>query len=164
MIVSFGTREGFENPVWRETDGLHYSRHSDIKRVVKTMLPDETDAYETRANNGPVMTAVTPIKLELSQPYMYIDLNVPIRAVYFPLAQKPSTVFPDLCSYLMVDFRMRQSVYMYDVVKEDAEELGRVDEIRKQEEAGREKLKSTTIPILRKSLEKLIAGREWILD
>ena len=86
MIVMFGTEEGFENPVQRVTDGMHYSRHSGIERMVKTKLPDDTDAYETRARGGPVMTAVTPVKLKPNQPYMYIDLNVPIRAVYFPLA------------------------------------------------------------------------------
>jgi hypothetical protein len=45
---------------------------------------------------------------------MYIDLTFPIRAIYFPLAQKPSKVFPDLCSYLMVDFRLRQGVQMWN--------------------------------------------------
>lgn len=98
---------------------MHYSRHSGIKRMVKTMLPDDSDEYEKRAKGGPVLTTVTPIKLNPSQPYMYIDLNVPIRAVYFPLAQKPSTVFPDLCSYLMVDFRMRQGVRMHNMVDQD---------------------------------------------
>lgn len=119
MIVLFGTKEGFENPVQRETDSMHYSRHSDIKRVVKTKLPDDTDEYGVRANGWSMLTAVTPIKLEKGQPCMFIDLNVPIRAVYFPLAQKPSTTFPDLCSYLMVDFRMRQGVEMFDDVKQD---------------------------------------------
>ena len=79
-------------------------------------MPSDTDEYEKRAKGGPLMTAITPVKLHPDQPYMYIDLNVPIRAVYFPLAQKASSVFPDLCSYLMVDFRMRQGVRMYDTV------------------------------------------------
>lgn len=60
------------------------------------------------------MTALTPIVLDPSQPYMYIDLTFPNRAIYFPLAQKPSKVFPDLCSYLMVDFRLRQGVEMWN--------------------------------------------------
>jgi len=117
MMFLFGTREGFENPVKRESDGAHDSRHSGIERVIKTKLPGKTEEYEKRAKGGPLMTAVTPIKLDPNQPYMFIDLNVPIRAVYFPLAQKPSTMFPDLCSYLMVNFRMRQGVEMFDDVK-----------------------------------------------
>jgi hypothetical protein len=69
------------------------------------------------------MTALTPIALDPSQPYMYIDLTFPIRAIYFPLAQKPSKVFPDLCSYLMVDFKLRQGVRMWDrpTIEEEAE-------------------------------------------
>jgi hypothetical protein len=117
MVVSFGTQTGFEKRVSMGSDRRHDSRHSDIKRTVKTTLPDDTDEYEKRARGGPLKTAVTPIKLKPGEPYMYIDLNVPIRAVYFPLAQKPSTIFPDLCSYLMVDFKMRQGVKMFDNVK-----------------------------------------------
>lgn len=104
MNALFSAEDGVEQPVFRESDGMHYNRHSGIKRIVKTKLPDDSEEYEKRAKGGPLMTAVTPIKLKPGQPYMFVDLNVPIRAIYFPLAQKPSTVFPDLCSYLMVDF------------------------------------------------------------
>lgn len=82
--------------------------------MTKTMLLLDTDEYEKRAKGGPLKTAVTPVKLYSRLPYMHIDLVFPIRAMYFPLAQKPSSVFPDLCSYLMVDFRLRQGVKMYD--------------------------------------------------
>ncbi|KAM0723079.1 hypothetical protein Q7P37_001279 [Cladosporium fusiforme] len=116
MIVMFGTKEGFEKKVGRaDSDTRHDSRHSGIERMVKTQLPEDTDEYEKRKKGGPLMTAVTPIKLDNDLPYMYIDLIFPIRAIYFPLAQKPSSVFPDLCSYLMVDFRLRQGVKMFDV-------------------------------------------------
>jgi hypothetical protein len=136
MVVSFGTKDGFEKPVSAGSDHRHDSRHSGIERVVSTTLPRNTDEYEKRAKGGPLKTAVTPIKLDPSQPYMYIDLNVPIRAVYFPLAQKPSTVFPDLCSYLMVDFRMRQGVYMYNTLWFEEEEEVRLtlDDIEEQGE------------------------------
>jgi hypothetical protein len=140
MIVSFGTKEGFEKLVSAGSDGRHDSRHSGIKREVSTVLPSDTDEYEKRAKGGPLMTAITPVKLHPDQPYMYIDLNVPIRAVYFPLAQKPSTVFPDLCSYLMVDFRMRQSVFMYDRVDFEAREEVDADEL--QDESQDEYLKA----------------------
>jgi hypothetical protein len=117
MVISFGTKEGFETNVGSgDGDSRHDSRHSGIEREVKTLLP-ASEEYERRQRGGPLMTALTPIKLEPSQPYMYIDLTFPIRAVYFPLAQKPSKVFPDLCSYLMVDFRLRQGVRMWDKPK-----------------------------------------------
>ena len=84
MNVFFRTKEGFENPVQRQLDGAHYSRHSGIKRFIKTKLQTASEEYEKRAKGGPLLTAVTPIKLEPGQPYMFIDLNFPIRAVYFP--------------------------------------------------------------------------------
>jgi hypothetical protein len=121
MIVLFGSKDGFEKKVGREdSDKRHDSRHSGIERMVKTNLPD-SDEYERRAEGGPLMTALTPVEMDPKQPYMYIDLTFPIRAVYFPLAQKPSKVFPDLCSYLMVDFRLRQGVQMWDKPKIEAE-------------------------------------------
>ena len=66
MVVSLGTQEGFEKPIQREPDGAHYSRHSDIKRVIKTMLPDKIKEYEKRANGGAVLTVVPPVKSEPS--------------------------------------------------------------------------------------------------
>jgi hypothetical protein len=45
---------------------------------------------------------------------MWIDLMFPVRAVYFPLQQKPSKDYPDLCTYLMVDFRLRKGVKIMD--------------------------------------------------
>ncbi|GAB7332403.1 hypothetical protein MBLNU13_g04215t1 [Cladosporium sp. NU13] len=116
MIVMFGSKEGFEKTV-QSRDGRHYSRHSDIKREIRIKLPGNTEEYEKRQKGGPLMTVMTPIELDPKEPYMYIDLIFPIRAIYFPLAQKPSSVFPDLCSYLMVDFRLRQGIAMYDDVE-----------------------------------------------
>jgi hypothetical protein len=166
MVVSFGTKDGFEKHLDQGT--AHGSRHADIKRVVKTMLPDDTDEYEKRARGGPVMTAVTPIKLHPDQPYMYIDLNVSIRAVYFPLAQKPSTVFPDLCSYLMVDFRMGQGVQMYDVVEQDKLELLRIKGMKKEEAEALELIENTKITALKKRLEEnheaYLQCRDWSVN
>jgi hypothetical protein len=165
MIVMFGSKEGFENSVQRQSDGFHYSRHSGIKRMIKTRLPDGTEQYEKRAKGGPVLAALTPIKLDPAQPYMYIDLNVPIRAVYFPLAQKPSTMFPDLCSYLMVDFRMRQGVRMYDVIKQDREELMHIESIKNTEKEARKQIEEMKHPQLKKRLEQnfeeYLEEREW---
>lgn len=47
-----------------------------------------------------------PVKLGDGD-FMYIDLTMRIRAIYFPLAHKASAVNEDLCTYLMIDFRMR---------------------------------------------------------
>lgn len=42
MIVMFGTKDGFESNVKTENSGSS-SRHSGIKRMVKTKLPDDSE-------------------------------------------------------------------------------------------------------------------------
>ena len=42
--------------------------------------------------------------------YMLIDWVNPFRAIYFPIAHKAGPGHEDLCVYLMIDFRLRQSV------------------------------------------------------
>ena len=41
---------------------------------------------------------------------MWIDMTSPIRALYFPLCHSSGEGFEDICTYLMVDFRIRDSV------------------------------------------------------
>ena len=35
---------------------------------------------------------------------MFVDLTIPIRAIYFPVAQTSDDSFSDMCTYLMMDF------------------------------------------------------------
>ncbi|KAL8691175.1 MAG: hypothetical protein Q9224_004235 [Gallowayella concinna] len=60
---------------------------------------------------GPEKVHLQPVTLGLER-YMYLDLTVPVRAVYFPIAAKSSEFNEGLCTYLMVDFRLRKGVKM----------------------------------------------------
>lgn len=171
LVVQFGTEEGFENKVGSgDGDTRHDSRHSGIKRLVKTSLPASGE-YERRQRGGTLMTALTPIKLEPDEPYMYIDLTFPIRAIYFPLAQKPSKVFPDLCSYLMVDFRLRQGVEMWDtpVLLPPREERVLLPNEQKMKSAMEEKIqealragKKSEAASIRKKLDRILDYNTWV--
>ena len=60
-------------------------------------------------SGGPHKVCIMPVQLG-NEPFMFLDCTAPIRAVYFPLAHVCSEAFPDVCSYVMVDFRLRDGI------------------------------------------------------
>ena len=48
-----------------------------------------------------------------AEEFVFIDMTQPIRAVYFPIAYETEKQFPNLCPYLMVDFRMKDYNSLY---------------------------------------------------
>lgn len=72
-----------------------------------------TKEYRDRIKGGPQKVAILPVALKSGEKFMFIDMVVPIRAIYLPLAQKASSLFPELCTYLQIDFRFRKGVQMY---------------------------------------------------
>lgn len=84
-----------------------------VQRLVRLMAPSRgNNEYKKRAAGGPPKVILTPVELFSDLPYMFIDLVFPVRTIYFPLAQKASADYPGLCTYLMVDFRLRKGVSM----------------------------------------------------
>lgn len=77
----------------------------------RVAMQNNYNANEIRdcEKGGPNKVVVMPFQLG-DEKYMYMDLTVPVRAVYFPLAYQCDENFQDLCSYLMIDFRMRESI------------------------------------------------------
>ena len=63
-----------------------------------------------RDKGGPLKTILRPIPLQPDRKFMLIDWVNPFRAVYFPIAHQAGPGYEDLCVYLMIDFRLRQSV------------------------------------------------------
>ncbi|KAI4276153.1 MAG: hypothetical protein LQ337_002693 [Flavoplaca oasis] len=67
-----------------------------------------------------------------SEKHIYVDLTVPVRAVYFPIAPSSSVFNKELCTYFMDDCRLRkgvkmrsrQSVTTYDVLYSYSRGLG----------------------------------------
>ena len=61
--------------------------------------------------HGDNRVVVRPVPL-LATEYMFVDLTMPLRAIYFPVAQQSDASFPDMCTYLMMDFRNRPEIEM----------------------------------------------------
>ena len=82
-----------------------------LKRQV--ICDTNTNFDEIRDNDagGPRKTRLCPVPMG-PEKYAFIDMVVPIRAIYFPLAAKAGAINQDLCSYLMVDFRLPKGVSM----------------------------------------------------
>ena len=62
-------------------------------------------------NQEPSKVCIKPFPLG-TEPLVFIDLVISIRALYFPLAHQSDEAFEDLTTYLMIDFRLRNSVRM----------------------------------------------------
>ena len=56
------------------------------------------------------MVIIRAVPIDKSADFMFIDPLAPLRAVYFPLVYQCGEAFPDLCSYLMVDFKTRSEI------------------------------------------------------
>ena len=54
----------------------------------------------------------------------------------------------------MVDFRMRQGVQMYDVIKQDKYETRRIEGMQKREKEARDQIENMKMPALKKRLEE----------
>lgn len=63
---------------------------------------------------GPKKVAIRSIRF-LAGKFMYIDLTIPLRAVYFPIAHQSDEKFTDMCTYLMVDFTHRDPLWIHDL-------------------------------------------------
>ncbi|KAL8805469.1 MAG: hypothetical protein Q9182_001924 [Xanthomendoza sp. 2 TL-2023] len=61
---------------------------------------------------GPHKVCIMPVQLG-NEPYMFLDATAPIRAVYFPLAHVCSEAFPGICTYIMVDLRLRNEIRLW---------------------------------------------------
>ena len=91
---------------------FHFTTVKDPTYVHRRVaLENNSNANEIRdcEKGGPNKVVIMPVELG-SERYLYMDLTAIVRAVYFPLAYQCDENFEGLCSYLMVDFRMRKSI------------------------------------------------------
>ncbi|KAL8922318.1 MAG: hypothetical protein Q9208_005288 [Pyrenodesmia sp. 3 TL-2023] len=99
--------------VWSSQSALFGDSNDGTNITREVVLGKNTNFNEVRDKDqgGPYKVHLQPIPLGPER-YMYLDLTVPVRAVYFPIAAKSSALNEDLCTYLMVDFRLRKGVKM----------------------------------------------------
>lgn len=118
-ILASGASSGMYSYRLQEgaTASMCARRHSSSVPSVDAMLMIAC-RYKKRGAGGPAKIVLSPVELLNDKdgplPFMWIDLNFPVRAIYLPLQYQPSKDYPDLCSYLMLDFRLRKGVKMFD--------------------------------------------------
>ena len=81
-------------------------------KLVRLGTMDTATEYRDRENDGPDKVCIVPVPVGAKDKYMCIDLIMPVRAIYLPLSQKVGKIHPDLCTFLMLDFRYRRGVKM----------------------------------------------------
>ncbi|KAL8992389.1 MAG: hypothetical protein Q9169_007139 [Polycauliona sp. 2 TL-2023] len=112
-VTGFGEWYTTQFGVWGSQSVLFGDNNmgEDISREVVLGKNTNFNSIRDRAQGGPARFHLQPVTIG-PEKYMYLDLTVPVRAVYFPLAHQASAVNNELCSYLMVDFRLRKGVKM----------------------------------------------------
>jgi len=66
-------------------------------------------------NGGPRKYILRPIQIQSSETeWVWIDATIPLRAIYFPVTQRTDQAFDNLCTYVVIDFRHRDSVQITD--------------------------------------------------
>jgi len=48
--------------------------------------------------------------------WLWIDATIPLRAIYFPVAQSTDQAFQNLCTYVVIDFRHRSGIEITNLV------------------------------------------------
>ncbi|KAF5531305.1 hypothetical protein FNAPI_13295 [Fusarium napiforme] len=65
---------------------------------------------------GPRKYILRPVEiLEPDTQWLWIDATIPLRAIYFPVAFNTDQAFPNLCTYVVIDFRHRTQLQMVDI-------------------------------------------------
>ena len=98
--------------VWDKTSVMFSDNQDGASYDSMVQLENNINYNELRSRDkgGPLKTILRPIPLQPDRKFMLIDWVNPFRAVYFPIAHQAGPGYEDLCVYLMIDFRLRQSV------------------------------------------------------
>ncbi|RBR26197.1 uncharacterized protein FIESC28_00980 [Fusarium coffeatum] len=64
---------------------------------------------------GPRKYILRPIRIQSRETeWVWIDATIPLRAIYFPVSQRTDQAFDNLCTYVVIDFRHRESAWIMD--------------------------------------------------
>ncbi|KAF5026919.1 hypothetical protein F66182_949 [Fusarium sp. NRRL 66182] len=68
---------------------------------------------------GPRKYILRPVRIHNpNTQWLWIDATIPLRAIYFPVAQRTDQAFPNLCTYAVIDFRQRSQIEMMNLAGE----------------------------------------------
>ncbi|KAI4280335.1 MAG: hypothetical protein L6R38_004552 [Xanthoria sp. 2 TBL-2021] len=84
---------------------------NDGTNITREVILEKNTNFNEIRDGGPDKVHLQPVTMGQER-YMYLDLTVHVRAVYFPVTAKSSALNEELCTYLMVDFRLRKGVRM----------------------------------------------------
>ncbi|KAF5647930.1 hypothetical protein F52700_1142 [Fusarium sp. NRRL 52700] len=63
---------------------------------------------------GPRKYILRPVEIQHQDTqWLWIDATIPLRAIYFPVAHSTDQAFPNLCTYVVIDFRHRTQLQMF---------------------------------------------------
>ena len=80
-----------------------------IRRTFNAQPNQNRNEMRDLDRGGPAKVVFRPVPLGTEE-FVFIDMTQPVRAVYFPIAHQTEEDLPNLCTYLMVDFRLRSQI------------------------------------------------------
>ncbi|EKJ71528.1 hypothetical protein FPSE_08269 [Fusarium pseudograminearum CS3096] len=115
-----GTPSGINNTRFGDWDRFWVGESRDKNPEIMTAMhshPNSLNWNECRDlnNGGPRKYILRPIQIQSRETeWLWIDGTIPIRAVYFPVAQQTDQAFANLCTYVVIDFRHREEIDIMD--------------------------------------------------
>ncbi|OGM48634.1 hypothetical protein ABOM_002065 [Aspergillus bombycis] len=84
---------------------VSYGRNNNISRWAQIPLETNPAEFRDSYNGGAQKVRVHPCPLPTTaEQWIWLDLVTPIRAIYFPLSQQADQDFPQLCTYVQINF------------------------------------------------------------
>ncbi|KAL8881225.1 MAG: hypothetical protein Q9198_001530 [Flavoplaca austrocitrina] len=113
LVSGYGEWYNTHFGVW-DTQSACFGNKNDGTEITREVVLGKNKNFNSvrdKDQGGPDKSHLQPVTMG-DEKYMYLDLTVPVRAVYFPVAASSSALNKELCTYLMVDFRLRKGVKM----------------------------------------------------
>ncbi|KAF5608578.1 uncharacterized protein FSUBG_4506 [Fusarium subglutinans] len=81
---------------------------SDMLRIHSHPNSNNWNECRDHQRGGPRKYILRPVEIQHNDTqWLWIDATIPLRAIYFPVAFSTDQAFPNLCTYVVVDFRHR---------------------------------------------------------
>ncbi|KAK1660099.1 hypothetical protein BDP55DRAFT_561783 [Colletotrichum godetiae] len=72
-----------------------------------------------RDKGGPRKYILRPVKIRNKDTqWLWIDATIPIRAIYFPVCQQTDEAYKQYCTYVVIDFKARETINCFNTVGE----------------------------------------------
>ena len=112
LLKGYGSNYWTQFGVWNNTY-ISFGDKKDGTAISREVCLENNQNYnelrdlDNAGHDSTLKTILRPVPRGKER-YMYLDLVQPFRAIYFPLAHQTGPYNRDMCTYLMVDFRVRK--------------------------------------------------------